>query len=60
MYYSFCSQLLNRSTSGLLTEELLQRLGIQKEGYPKAILEYAVTRFYCSVSDGDQLNVLFI
>lgn len=34
--------------------------GIQKEWYPKAVLEYAVTRFYCRVLVWDQLNMIFI
>lgn len=33
---------------------------IQKEWYPKAILEYAVTRSYCRVLVWDELNMIFI
>lgn len=48
---SFCSWLLKGSEllEVWCAMELLQRLGVQKGGFPKAISEYAIARFYWSV-----------
>lgn len=59
--YCFCKRCWTEALVDFwCAKEQLQRPGFQKEGYPKAIFEYAVTRFCCSVLVWDQWNTLFI